>query len=1015
VRRLIVPVLVALTAIVSWSVAVPTPALAAGETWTARNAPQGVWSAVAYGNNRFVAVASSGTGNRVMTSPDGITWTPRNAAQANSWRSVTFGNNLFVAVSDDGTDRVMTSPDGITWTPRNAAQANSWRSVTFGNNLFVAVSSDGTDRVMTSPDGIAWTPRTAAASNSWSAVTFGNNLFVAVSTDGANQVMTSPNGTAWTPRSAASVGDWSSLAYGNGTYVAIAQTNGTYRVMTSLDGTAWTPHSAAASANWYAVTYGSGIFVAVATVSDKVMTSPDGITWTARTGATSGGWTAIAHGAGQFLAVGNGGGAQVMTSSDGISWTNRAAAASSVLYSVTYGNDLFVAVGAGVVLTSPDGIVWTARTPASASSWTSVTFGNGRFVAVASGGQVMTSPDGIVWTGRTAAAGSFWSSVTYGNGLFVAVAFADTVQVMTSPDGVTWTPRTAAAAANWASVTYANSIFVAVSYSGGQVMTSPNGITWTPRAAAGVNTWSSVVFGNGLFVAVADNTVPPFGKQVMTSPDGITWTGRNASAEAPWNAVTFGNGQFVAVADTQDPAGTQVMTSPDGVTWTSRTAPGASDWDSVTYANGLFVSVASSGDTNRIMTSGTFTPPLGAPTITSFDPNEGPVGTTVTITGTNFVNGGTTVKFNDVAAPAADVTWVSATKLTVIVPDGATTGPISVSTTGGDDTSAADFTVTEVSESIRISGPDEIDTSIAIAQAAFPNIETAQADDGVNATATDADAVVLARSDFFADALAGGPLAAEVNGPLLLTYGAPTANGDILPVRVRDEIDRLINPGDPVYVLGGPLAISADVVNDLDDAGYEVVRIAGVNQFGTAVAIAEELGTPGAIFEATGWNFPDALSAVPAAINRGGVIVLTNNNVQAPETQAYIDAHPGVTRYTIGGNLVAGGADPGATNVSGRDLYATSAAVATRFFPSPDEFGVATGNNFPDALSGGVFMATNGRMGPMLLVNGNTTPIPPSIKTYLNGLEPGTTGYAFGGPIAISTSVLNAVMAAVGA
>ena len=57
-----------------------------------------------------MAVSATGSGDRVMTSPDGITWTIRSSAAANSWYSVTFGNNLFVAVSNTGSgDRVMTS------------------------------------------------------------------------------------------------------------------------------------------------------------------------------------------------------------------------------------------------------------------------------------------------------------------------------------------------------------------------------------------------------------------------------------------------------------------------------------------------------------------------------------------------------------------------------------------------------------------------------------------------------------------------------------------------------------------------------------------------------------------------------------------------------------------------------------------------------------------------------------------------------------------------------------------
>ena len=159
----------------------------------AASEPNG-WHSVSYANGLFVAVSRNGD-NRVMTSPNGITWTARAAAENNGWRSVTYGNGLFVAVAEDGTNRVMTSPDGITWTARAAAEANSWVSVTSGDGLFVAVATDGTNRVMTSHDGITWTARAAAEANSWMSVTYGDGLFVAVASDGTNRVMTSE----WAP------------------------------------------------------------------------------------------------------------------------------------------------------------------------------------------------------------------------------------------------------------------------------------------------------------------------------------------------------------------------------------------------------------------------------------------------------------------------------------------------------------------------------------------------------------------------------------------------------------------------------------------------------------------------------------------------------------------------------------------------------------------------------------------------------------------------------------------------
>ena len=174
-----------------------TQSTQAQTTWTIRSsAADNGWRSVTYGNGLFVAVANSGTGNRVMTSPDGITWTARTSAADNSWHSVTYGNGLFVAVAQTGTgNRVMTSPDGITWTTRTSAADFSWNSVTYGNGLFVALDNSGSSNsLMTSPDGITWTTRTSAANNGWSSVTYGNGLFVAVASSGTgNRVMTSPD------------------------------------------------------------------------------------------------------------------------------------------------------------------------------------------------------------------------------------------------------------------------------------------------------------------------------------------------------------------------------------------------------------------------------------------------------------------------------------------------------------------------------------------------------------------------------------------------------------------------------------------------------------------------------------------------------------------------------------------------------------------------------------------------------------------------------------------------------
>ncbi|MBE2180363.1 MAG: hypothetical protein IAE97_07815 [Chthoniobacterales bacterium] len=87
---------------------------------------------------------------------------------------------------------------------------------------------------------------------------------------------------------------------------------------------------------------------------------------------------------------------------------------------------------------------------------------------------------------------------------------------------------------------------------------------------------------------------------------------------------------------------------------------------------------------------------VGAPSITSFSPESGLIGTSVTITGTNFT-GATAVAFN---GSSASFTEDSDTQITATVPSGATTGPISVTAPSGTGFSTTDFVVSSVSVSL---------------------------------------------------------------------------------------------------------------------------------------------------------------------------------------------------------------------------------------------------------------------------------------------------------------------------
>lgn len=247
----------------------------------------------------FCAVADTGSGgtgiDRVITSPDGITWTQRNCF-AQSWRYVIWASELgiFVASCITGatTQRIMTSTDGINWTLRTTPNDNNWRGIAWSPelSLLVCVADSGlTDRVMTSPDGVVWTARSVSTGN-WQSVCWSAELGIFVAVGSAltgTRVMTSPDGTTWTLRNSAADNTWRNIVWASelGLFVAVSSSGTNNRVMTSTNGISWT--SRTTNNNGYRdITWSPELklFCAVADSgsSNLVMTSPDGINWTTR-------------------------------------------------------------------------------------------------------------------------------------------------------------------------------------------------------------------------------------------------------------------------------------------------------------------------------------------------------------------------------------------------------------------------------------------------------------------------------------------------------------------------------------------------------------------------------------------------------------------------------------------------------------------------------------------------------------------------------------------------------------
>ncbi len=316
---------------------------------------------------------------------------------------------------------------------------------------------------------------------------------------------------------------------------------------------------------------------------------------------------------------------------------------------------------------------------------------------------------------------------------------------------------------------------------------------------------------------------------------------------------------------------------------------------------------------------------------------------------------------------------------------------------------------------IRASGTSREGTAIAISKTAYPTDHTA-------------DAVVLADSLHFPDALSGGPLATKVNGPLLLTPGqASTVYAPVLA-----EIARVLKPGaTQLYLLGGLGSLSQGIETQLTNAGYTIKRFAGLNREDTSLQIAQFLGqgasAPEELLLATGTDFPDGLSAGAAAASywsgpspTGGAVILTAGTKLTPQAQAYIAAaiaghtDPAHKVYvtTVGG--LADKAYSALDRIScvGADRYATSACVAYVHFGAQPDIAVATGTSFPDALAGGSFAGALNA--PLLL-------IPPDLTTdndspYLLHIESSaiSTAYVFGGTGVVSLATATQLRSIIG-
>ncbi len=207
--------------------------------------------------------------------------------------------------------------------------------------------------------------------------------------------------------------------------------------------------------------------------------------------------------------------------------------------------------------------------------------------------------------------------------------------------------------------------------------------------------------------------------------------------------------------------------------------------------------------------------------------------------------------------------------------------------------------------------------------------------------------------------------------------------------------------------------------------GVTVSRIAGADRYDVAVAISQKAyTTPGVpvVYVSTGVNYPDALSAAPAAALQGGPLLLTDPGGLPTAVRAEIIRLAPSKIVVVGGAMSVSDAvvadlgtivgDTNVVRIGGADRYETSRNVVQYAFGTAGAKSayIATGLNFPDALSASSAAGTKSI--PVLLIRGSDTAVDVPTSDLLTSLGVTSIKVA-GGPNSVSDALvasLNAIV-----
>ncbi|MCJ1694986.1 cell wall-binding repeat-containing protein [Rathayibacter caricis] len=175
----------------------------------------------------------------------------------------------------------------------------------------------------------------------------------------------------------------------------------------------------------------------------------------------------------------------------------------------------------------------------------------------------------------------------------------------------------------------------------------------------------------------------------------------------------------------------------------------------------------------------------------------------------------------------------------------------------------------------------------------------------------------------------------------------------------------------------------------------QVDRLAGKDRQETAVKISQatfKADVP-VVYIATGGNFPDALSAAPAAAKQGGPLLLVDrDSMSQPVRDELARLKP--AKIVVVGSAQSVSDSLGRElarytksiqRIGGVDRYDTSRKIIAYAFPQgSSKAWLATGEKFPDAL--GASAAAGSVDAPVILVNGGLPAADPATKTVVTRL-----------------------------